>query len=95
MQLGLFSFSLNDNEFTSTIPAWPLPPTLNTFDISNNRLTGQLSPDWQLNAGLKFMMVFNNSLAGPLPAYNTTGQLFVLPGNPGLCGKVKPSCAHA
>lgn len=96
---GLSQLNLSNNQITGLIPtSLGLLPVLNSLDLSNNLLSGEISLELD-NLKLSFLNVFANHLSGSVPVgYDNLAYDESFLDNPGLCGARPlrlPSCFHA
>lgn len=96
---GLSQLNLANNQITRSIPtSLGLLPVLNSLDLSNNLLSGEI-PLELYNLKLSFLNVSSNYLSGSVPVgYNNLAYDESFLENPSLCGAGLlrlPSCFHA
>ncbi|KAL6322021.1 hypothetical protein AAG906_003163 [Vitis piasezkii] len=107
--LSLKEIDLSDNYITGPIPAGfgklqnltipanvSLIPTLETFKIFSNQLSGVLPPAFGLHSELRFFEVFENKLSGELPQHLCArgALLRVVASNNNLSGEVPKSLGN-
>ena len=78
----------------------PIPPeigglaALKDLSLSNNALTGPIPPEIGNLAGLEVLDLHSNGLSGSIPlemaSLAALTQLYLMPGNPGLCSPNSP-----
>ncbi|KAK1295198.1 inactive leucine-rich repeat receptor-like protein kinase [Acorus calamus] len=87
------SLDLSNNGFSGGIPVGIANCSyLNTLNLQHNRLTGQIPGQLIQLHRLTTFSVSDNSLSGPIPAFNGSFPVSSFSNNVGLCGKPLDDC---
>ncbi|KAL1165651.1 hypothetical protein V6Z11_A06G142600 [Gossypium hirsutum] len=88
---SLYSVNLGFNQFTGTIPDLSNCKRLELLDLSNNNLTGVFPPSLASHPSLVVIIVNDNKLQGPFPAYMFLHKFTTVENN-NFCTNTADSC---
>ncbi|TYJ30467.1 hypothetical protein E1A91_A06G132300v1 [Gossypium mustelinum] len=88
---SLYSVNLGFNQFTGTIPDLSNCKSLELLDLSNNNLTGVFPPSLASHPSLVVIIVNDNKLQGPFPAYMFLHKFTTVENN-NFCTNTADSC---
>ncbi|PPS19220.1 hypothetical protein GOBAR_AA01355 [Gossypium barbadense] len=88
---SLYSVNLGFNQFTGTIPDLSNCKSLELLDLSSNNLTGVFPPSLASHPSLVVIIVNDNKLQGPFPAYMFLHKFTTVENN-NFCTNTADSC---